>query len=43
MSGDVAYEPALQRTIAVDIRYVLWLIDIYSGAGYLVEEMTIVQ
>jgi hypothetical protein len=43
MSGDVAYEPALQRTIAVDIRYVLWLIDIYSGAGYLVDEMTIVQ
>lgn len=43
MSGDVAYEPSLQRTIAVDIRYVLWLIDIYSGAGYLVDEMTIVQ
>ena len=43
MSGDVAYEPELQRTISVDIRYVLWVIDIYSGAGHLVDEMTIVQ
>jgi len=41
MSGDVAYEPLLQRTIAVDIRYVLWIMDIYSGAGHLVDEMTI--
>lgn len=43
MSGDVAFEPDLQRTIAVDIRYVLWVIDIYAGAGHLVEEMTIRQ
>ena len=43
MSGDVYYEPALQRTIVVDIRYVLWVIDIYSGAKHLVDEMTIVQ
>ena len=43
MSGDVAYEPELQRTIAVDIRYVLWIMDIYSGARHLVDEMTIVQ
>ncbi len=41
MSGDVAYEPEIQRTIAVDIRYVLWIMDIYSGAGHLVKEMTI--
>jgi hypothetical protein len=41
MSGDIAYEPELQRTIAVDIRYVLWLIDVYAGAGHLVKEMTI--
>jgi hypothetical protein len=27
----------------VDIRYVLWLMDIYSGAKNLVDEMTIVQ
>jgi hypothetical protein len=43
MSGDIAYEPELQRTIVVDIRYVLWVIDIYSGAKHLVDEMTIVQ
>ncbi|MGC1389513.1 MAG: S46 family peptidase [Bacteroidales bacterium] len=43
MSGDIAYEPELQRTIVVDIRYVLWLMDIYSGAKNLVDEMTIVQ
>ena len=43
MSGDVAYEPELQRTIAVDIRYVLWVMDIYAGAKHLVDEMTIVQ
>jgi len=43
MSGDVYYEPELQRTIIVDIRYVLWVMDIYSGAKHLVDEMTIVQ
>jgi hypothetical protein len=43
MSGDIAFEPELQRTIVVDIRYVLWVIDIYSGAKHLVDEMTIVQ
>ena len=41
MSGDVAYETELQRTIAVDIRYVLWIMDVYAGAGHLVKEMTI--
>jgi hypothetical protein len=43
MSGDVAYEPELQRTIAVDIRYVLWIMDIYAGAGHLVKEMDLRQ
>jgi len=43
MSGDIAYEPELQRTIVVDIRYVLWTMDIFSGAKHLVDEMTIVQ
>ncbi len=43
MSGDVAYEPALQRTICVDIRYVLWIMDVYAGAGHLVAEMTVRQ
>ncbi len=43
MSGDVAFEPELQRTIVVDIRYVLWVMDIYAGAGHLVDEMTVVE
>lgn len=43
MSGDVAFEPDLQRTIVVDIRYVLWVMDIYAGAKHLVDEMTIRQ
>lgn len=43
MSGDVFYEPEIQRTIAVDIRYVLWIMDIFAGAGYLVDEMTIIK
>ena len=43
MSGDVAFEPELQRTISVDIRYVLFVIDKFAGAGHLVEEMTLVE
>jgi hypothetical protein len=43
MSGDIAYETELQRTIAVDIRYVLWIMDVYAGAKHLVDEMTLVQ
>lgn len=42
MSGDIAFEPELQRTISVDIRYVLWTIDKFAGAGHLVDEMTLV-
>ena len=41
MSGDVAFEPALQRTIAVDIRYVLFIIDKFGGAGWLLDELEI--
>jgi hypothetical protein len=43
MSGDIAFEPALQKCINVDIRYVLFVIDKYAGAGHLVDEMTLVQ
>jgi len=43
MTGDIAFEPDLQRCISVDIRYVLWVMDIYSGAGYLLNEMDIRQ
>jgi hypothetical protein len=41
MSGDIAFEPELQRTINVDIRYVLFVIDKYAGATNLIKEMTI--
>jgi hypothetical protein len=43
MAGDVIFDPELQRTINVDIRYVLWIIDKYAGAKHIVEEMTIVK
>ncbi len=43
MSGDVAFEPELQKCISVDIRYVLFVIDKYAGAGHLVDEMTVVE
>jgi hypothetical protein len=43
MAGDVIFDPKLQRTINVDIRFVLWVIDTYAGATHLVEEMTIVK
>ncbi len=42
MSGDINFEPSVQRTISVDIRYVLWVIDKYAGAGHLIDEMTLV-
>jgi hypothetical protein len=43
MSGNVVYEPALQRCICVDIRYVLFIMDKYAGAANLISEMKIVQ
>jgi hypothetical protein len=41
MSSDIAFSPEMQRTIVVDIRYVLFIIDKLAGAGHLVDEMTI--
>ena len=43
MAGDVIFDSKLQRTINVDIRYVLWVIDNFSGAKHIVDEMTIVK
>ena len=42
MSSDVMFEPDLQRCINVDIRYVLFIIDKFGGAGHLVDEMDLV-
>ena len=43
MSSDVMFEPELQRCINVDIRYVLFIVDKFGGAGWLVDEMDIVR
>ena len=43
MSGDISFEPDLQRTINVDIRYVLFIIDKFAGASNLVNELTLVK
>ena len=42
MSGDIAFEPELQRTISVDIRYVMWVIDKMAGADNLISEIDFV-
>ncbi len=43
LSGDIIFDPKLQRTINVDIRMVLWIIDKYGKAGHLISEMTLVK
>ena len=43
MSGNILFEPALQRTISVDVRYVLFVIDKYAGATNLIKELKIVD
>lgn len=43
MSSDVMFEPDLQRCICVDIRYVLFLVDKFGGASYLLQEMNIAK
>ncbi|MDR2384764.1 MAG: S46 family peptidase [Tannerella sp.] len=41
MSGDIAFEPDLQRTISVDIRYVLWMIEKWGKSQRLIDELNI--
>ena len=43
MSGDILFEPDLQRTINVDIRYVLFIIDKFAGATNLINELTLMK
>jgi len=43
MSGDIFFEENIQRTISVDIRYVLFIIDKYAGAQNLIDEMKLVK
>ena len=39
MSSDVMFEPQLQRCINVDIRYVLFIVDKFGGAEWIIDEM----
>ena len=41
--SDIMYNPAICRNITLDVRYTLFVIDKYAGAGYLLNEMKIVQ
>ncbi len=43
MTGDFEFDPILKRTISVDIRYVMFIIDKYAGAQRLIDEMTFVK
>ncbi len=43
MSGDIYFEPEIQRTISVDVRYTLFIIEKYAGAHNLIKEMTIIH
>lgn len=43
MAGDVIFDPVLQRTISVDIRYVLFIIDKFAGAQNIIDELKIVE
>jgi len=41
MSGDVVFEPQLQRTISLDVRYLLFIVDKFAGAHNIIEELTL--
>ena len=43
LTGDIAYNPQLQRASCVDIRYTLFIIDKYAGASHLIKEMTFAE
>ena len=41
--SDVYYDPKICRNIMVDIRYILFIIDKYADASYLIDEMKIIK
>jgi hypothetical protein len=41
--SDLMYDPKMCRNISVDVRYMLFIIDKYAGAGHLIDEMTLIQ
>jgi hypothetical protein len=43
MAGDVIFDNKLQRTINVDVRFILFIIEKYAGAKHIIDELTIVN
>jgi hypothetical protein len=43
MSGDIDFEENLQRCISLDVRYMLFVIDKFANAKYLIDEMTLIK
>ena len=43
VASDLAFNPEQSRNISLDIRYALFVIDKFAGAGYLLNEMTIIE
>jgi len=43
VASDMAFNPQQSRNISLDIRYALFIIDRFAGAGYLLNEMTIIE
>ena len=41
--SDIVFDPEICRNISLDVRYVLFTIEKIGGAGYLLDEMTIIQ
>jgi hypothetical protein len=41
--SDLMYDPDMCRNITLDVRYALFIIDKFAGAGHLVDEMTIIE
>jgi hypothetical protein len=43
VASDMAFNPDQSRNISLDIRYALFIIDRFAGAGYLLNEMTLIE
>jgi hypothetical protein len=43
VASDIMFNPKQSRNISLDIRYVLFIIDKFAGAGYLIDEMKVVE
>lgn len=41
MSGDIAFDKKYKRSISVDVRFVLWCIDVLGGAKNIIDELDI--